>query len=270
MVNLVRCEFWKLKRRPFLFFFLLLAVFFPAAMTPFSMYYPRLQDLGPADLYDSCWQSSICYSSTFVLPCLLGIITAILFFSERDNDTYKNLRVIPVGITKLILAKFAVMLLFSVVFCLLSTLFNFAFALLVPARFAITEPLYDIAVSLLSGVVVTLGTMPLILLVLYFGSNFTFSIIITIFYSVINMYLLSFVDKLPTLFLQWVPNMVITLWFSDTVSAHMKINGQHTMDALKAGGAILSTGQMFVHLAILGLVFGALIITLYKKREGRN
>ena len=52
------------------------------------------------------------YGIQFLLPCIIGVIAAILFFMERDNDTFKNLRTIPVTSTQMVLAKIIVLFLF--------------------------------------------------------------------------------------------------------------------------------------------------------------
>lgn len=56
------------------------------------------------------------YGIQFLLPCIIGVIAAILFFMERDNDTFKNLRTIPVTSTQMVLAKIIVLFLFGIVF----------------------------------------------------------------------------------------------------------------------------------------------------------
>ena len=62
------------------------------------------------------------YGIQFLLPCIIGVIAAILFFMERDNDTFKNLRTIPVTSTQMVLAKIIVLFLFGIVFCVASTI----------------------------------------------------------------------------------------------------------------------------------------------------
>ena len=52
------------------------------------------------------------------MPCVIGIIAAMLFFMERDNDTFKNLRTIPVTSTQMIFAKVIVLLSMGIVFSL--------------------------------------------------------------------------------------------------------------------------------------------------------
>ena len=36
------------------------------------------------------------YGLVFLAPCLIGMLASILFFMERDNDTFKNIRTIPI------------------------------------------------------------------------------------------------------------------------------------------------------------------------------
>ena len=47
--------------------------------------------------------------------CPKKMIAAILFFMERDNDTFKNLRTIPVTSTQMVLAKIIVLFIFGIV-----------------------------------------------------------------------------------------------------------------------------------------------------------
>lgn len=51
-----------------------------------------------------------------MLPAALGIIAAMLFFIERDNNTLKNLRTIPVSPVKIATAKIVVLYILGIVF----------------------------------------------------------------------------------------------------------------------------------------------------------
>ena len=44
-----------------------------------------------ADAFDGLFNMVLGYGIQFLLPCIIGVIAAILFFMERDNDTFKNL-----------------------------------------------------------------------------------------------------------------------------------------------------------------------------------
>ena len=73
-----------------------------------------------ADAFDGLFNMVLGYGIQFLLPCIIGVIAAILFFMERDNDTFKNLRTIPVTSTQMVLAKIVVLFLFGIVFCVAS------------------------------------------------------------------------------------------------------------------------------------------------------
>ena len=62
-----------------------------------------------ADAFDGLFNMVLGYGIQFLLPCIIGVIAAILFFMERDNDTFKNLRTIPVTSTQMVLAKIIVL-----------------------------------------------------------------------------------------------------------------------------------------------------------------
>ena len=103
MLKLIKCEFWKLKRKRLLYALMSLSLFFPLILA-----YMAKAGTG-ADTtehylqtrFDYVYTMMLGYGLVFLLPCLIGIIAAILFFIERDCDTSKNLRTIPVTNTQL-------------------------------------------------------------------------------------------------------------------------------------------------------------------------
>ena len=120
MLKLIKCEFWKLKRKRLLYALMSLSLFFPLILA-----YMAKAGTG-ADTtehylqtrFDYVYTMMLGYGLVFLLPCLIGIIAAILFFIERDCDTSKNLRTIPVTNTQLIMAKISMLFIFSIAFCL--------------------------------------------------------------------------------------------------------------------------------------------------------
>ena len=123
MLKLVKCEFAKLKRKKFILFVFLSAFLFPVPIT-FLMATPRMLARYPdkTDLFDGLFNMVMGYGVIFLLPCIIGVIAAMLFFMERDNDTFKNLRTIPVTSTQMIAAKVIVLFVFGIIFCLASML----------------------------------------------------------------------------------------------------------------------------------------------------
>ena len=136
MCNLLYCEFLKYKRTKVIPLLTALSALFPLANTRSSVSGLR----GAATLaeqrayYDSLFNNSLVYSSLLLFPCLFGCISAILFFTERDCDTFKNLRVIPVTRNALIFAKLGALYLWSVVYLGLLGAFGHVVLLFMAAR----------------------------------------------------------------------------------------------------------------------------------------
>ena len=119
MLKLVSCELGKLKRKKFIPFVILSTFLFPLPVAA-MMLTPRMiaRYETKAELFDDFFQFVMGYGVELLLPCVIGIIAAMLFFMERDNDTFKNLRTIPVTSTQMIFAKIIVLFLFGLIFCL--------------------------------------------------------------------------------------------------------------------------------------------------------
>lgn len=123
MLKLIKCEFRKLKRKRFVQLVLMASFLFPAPLTLIVYRLNSVQGKYSTKeaAFDALWQSVMGFGMLLLLPCVLGILAAQLFFMERDNDTYKNLRTIPVTSTEMVAAKYAVLLLLSILFCISST-----------------------------------------------------------------------------------------------------------------------------------------------------
>ncbi|MDU1829059.1 MAG: ABC transporter permease [Anaerococcus sp.] len=102
------------------------AFLFPVPLT-YLMTTPNMLEryADKKDAFDGLFNMVLGYGVQFLLPCIIGVIAAILFFMERDNDTFKNLRTIPVTSTQMILAKIIVLFIFEAVFCVASTFATF-------------------------------------------------------------------------------------------------------------------------------------------------
>ena len=92
MLKLIKCEFLKLKRKKFIPLIILAAFLFPIPLT-YLMTTPSMMEryTDRADAFDGLFNMVLGYGIQFLLPCIIGVIAAILFFMERDNDTFKNL-----------------------------------------------------------------------------------------------------------------------------------------------------------------------------------
>ena len=73
--------------------------------------------------FDYAYTMMLGYGLVFLLPCLIGIIAAVLFFMERDCDTFKNLyERSPLRIRNSFWLRFLLLFIFGISFCIISTL----------------------------------------------------------------------------------------------------------------------------------------------------
>lgn len=189
---------------------------------------------------------------------LIGVIAAMLFFMERDNDTFKNLRTIPVTSTQMVLAKIFVLFLFGIIFCVASTIATILCGLGTLEVYGLG---YKLFLAVETGIFITAGTLPLIVLVVFFSKTYVFSILLCVFYSVLNMSATALFDALPKTILWFLPTPLTTFWSAGDMAAH-----GIKMDLEQMTGLIPSTFQVVMILGIMAIISFWLIDRLYKQR----
>ena len=228
MLKLIKCEFLKLKRKKFIPLVILSAFMFPIPLT-YLMTTPSMMEryTDKADAFDGLFNMVLGYGIQFLLPCIIGVIAAMLFFMERDNDTFKNLRTIPVTSTQMVLYGLG----------------------------------YKLFLAVETGIFITAGTLPLIVLVVFFSKTYVFSILLCVFYSVLNMSATALFDALPKTILWFLPTPLTTFWSAGDMAAH-----GIKMDLEQMTGLIPSTFQVVMILGIMAIISFWLIDRLYKQR----
>lgn len=265
LLKLVKCELWKLKRRKFVPLTLLFAFLFPIPLT-YMMTTPSMASHSDTSVeaFDSVFNFVLGYGVQFLLPAILGILAAILFFMERDNDTFKSLRTIPVTSRQMILAKITILFLYGILFSIASlgaTLLCVAF---LPQVFEVTELWYKLTMSIEMGIFITAGTLPLIILIVFFSKTYVFSVLLCIFYSVLNLSATSLFEVLPKAVTWILPGTLTTFWSAGNMVAHginLNIKAMTDLDLIPS---ILQTVAI---LAIMGIVSIVLIIKMYERRN---
>lgn len=259
MLKLVQCEFAKLKRKKIIPLVFLSAFLFPIPIT-FLMATPRMLEKYPnkSVLFDGLFNMVMGYGVIFLLPCIIGVTAAMLFFMERDNDTFKNLRTIPVTSTQMITAKIIVLFIFGVIFCLASML-----ATIVCGSFSMEVHglTYKLLVAVELGIFITAGTLPIIVLVVFFSKTYIFSILLCVFYSVVSLTVETLFGTLPKWLCWLMPIPLTTLWGAGDMVKHgfpLNVNALETI--------IPSTFQTVIILGIMAVASISLIDFLYKKR----
>lgn len=259
MLNFVKCELWKLKRKKFILLVIFSSFIFPVPLTV-MMTTPQMAERfeSDAETFNGCFQFIMGYGVELLLPCIIGVVAAMLFFMERDNDTFKNLRTIPVTSTQMIVAKIMVLFFVGIIFSLSS-----AFAAIICGGLVseVNGILYKLFVALEMGIFVTAGTLPLIVVVVFFSKTYIFSILLCVFYSVLSLTAECCFAALPKAICWLMPIPLMTLWSAGDMERHgvMEVRG-----ALR--DLMPTTFQTVAILGTWAVVSVIVIDYLYKKR----
>ena len=182
MCKLLYCELLKYKRTKAIPLLTALSALFPLALLVFTG-----SDLrGAATLaeqrayYDGLFNNSLVYSSLLLFPCLFGCISAILFFTERDCDTFKNLRVVPVTRNALIFAKLGALYLWSAVYSVCSVLSATLFCFLCQPA-AVYDVLFKVLCSIVTAIAMATVSLPVVVIVVYQNQNYVLSSLLSFF-----------------------------------------------------------------------------------------
>ena len=261
MLKLVRCEFRKLRRKKFILLVVLSAFLFPIPLT-LMMTTPRMLERysSKTEVFDGLFNFTMGYAVELLLPCVIGVLAAMLFFMERDNDTFKSLRTIPVTSTQMIVAKIIVLFLCSVLFCLVSTVVLTICGGVVLG--GVNGLSYKLAMSVEMGIFITAGTLPLVALVVFFSKTYIFSVLLCVFYSVLSLSVESLFTVIPK-FLGWaMPIPLITLWGAGNMAKHGIL-----LNLTEVGDLIPSTLQAAAILGAMAVLSILLIDWLYRRRS---
>lgn len=122
MLNLVKVEFLKLKRKKIVWMMFLATLLMPLLATIY---------FGNIDLSDNAMKyfkwTIFSYNLWLILPIILGIFSTMIVSMEYENDTFKALWIVPIQKTKLLISKFIIAFLYTLVFMGLSILFTLLF-----------------------------------------------------------------------------------------------------------------------------------------------
>lgn len=224
MLELIISECMKLKRKKIVPCILLLSLLFPLIVV-----YTSKAGMG-ADTsveflkgrFDLSYTMMLGYGLVFLEPCLLGILASILFFMERDNDTFKNICVVPVTTSRLIAAKLSVVLLYGLFY----TLCNFVFLTLFTWLFH-AGIIYDVGFKLgfafLFAIGITIATLPVIVCIVYFNKSYLISTLLSFFYAILNWSVLSLVEVNVSLAkgINLFPTLCVMNWSSKHMMARL-------------------------------------------------
>ena len=257
MLNMIVCEFGKLKRKK---------LFRIAFLTTFVM--PLLYFLILDDTTLENMMSVVKTDNAFLLLIPFSVVLAAnLFFEEHDCDTLKNLMCIPVTKGRLTLAKLFVILIFDIGYELAG---GISAVLLTAISGESLEGLWlEIFLAAGSGILIWAAAMPCILFVVWCNRSYIISVIIAFAYTVIN-YILHVNDSfimvpigfnIPTL-----PVPMISRWLYQYHS--LEDAGQETIDFYnRFRPYFVSTPVIFAVLLGEAAVCVMLMIKVYRKQS---
>lgn len=262
MLKLVKCEFLKLKRKKLIPIGMVFSLVLPIALSfVIKNEFISGEYMSKKDAFDSLFDMVIVYGMQFLLPCILGILAAVIFFEERDNDTFKNLKAIPVTSTQLVISKIIFMLICSIVFCILSAIATGICGLIV---FEVSDFGYKILISAEMGVLMGLGILPLVVVVVYFSKTYIFSILLCIFWTSLNTLVTAMYDVLPKFVLWGLPIPLSMFWSSKKLLDRGFILD---LSAFQKLNLLPSTLETFAILGTIGIISIFLIDYIYRKRS---
>lgn len=175
MLKLVYCEFLKLKRKKFVILTILAAALFPIPLTVFA----AGGSVRPGWLYSAIFE----FGYFILLPVVLGVLGAILFFSERSNETQKNLDAIPISSAALITAKVVTMLIFSILYSLATN----GAALLGSWIIGNNDHIfYRLLLGVLIGIMVAISVLPVLAVECLNIKGYVFAIILSFVYTIVS------------------------------------------------------------------------------------
>lgn len=266
MLDLVRCEFAKLKRKKIFPVLILLSCLFPLIVVlttkqgmtgDLSEHYLKMR-------FDLSYTMTLGYGLVFLAPCLIGMLASILFFMERDNDTFKNIRSIPVTISKMIIAKICVLFIYSIFFSLASILFTLFFSKLMGAGI-VYDIGYKLLFSIAFGVVIAIASLPIVVIIVYFNKSYLVSTLLAFFYSILNWGIIGLFESIVNENTAKVLNLFPVICAMDWTSGNLM--GHIIKDNLSKKAYVLFPSNLYTFI-LLGLTLGLsliLMIKFYKK-----
>ena len=116
MLKLIQVEFLKLRRRKFIWLMLLTALFMPLAAV---FYFSSVKGTGVDPIMFYKW-TAFSYTPWIILPVVLGMLCTMLMYNENQYDMLKQLWIVPVNKMAYFFSKFAVVLVYSICFMLVT------------------------------------------------------------------------------------------------------------------------------------------------------
>lgn len=211
MLKLIWTEFLKLRRRKLVWLVLSASLFMPF----FALFYfRRMRETGidPVQFYK--W-TAFSYTPWIILPVVLGILCTMLTYDENQNDTLKQIWIVPVSKMGYFFSKFTVVFVYSILFMLITALASVAAGVL-PGyiRFEWNSVLYMLKKCMEISVLTAFAVLP-ILTVAASQKGYILPVCFTLVYTflgfillMVNMYLHP-LSSMTAIIMRDIPGVVL-------------------------------------------------------------
>lgn len=189
MKILLWAEFQKLRRSNIILFAVFAIVFtavfvFFAGTTTAS---PEQMTVSSVSWYMTMTQV---WETVLVLPAVIALLGSYMICREEQDDTIKNLRLIPVNERKLTAAKMIILFLFSILAYVLLFLLTFSTEMVLHASELSIKMFFDfLKMYLLEGIGVFFAVSPIIALVPYLKKNYWLALAVAEIYSFAGLFM---------------------------------------------------------------------------------
>lgn len=251
MLEMLTIEFNKMRRRPFILIATLAALILPA---PISLLTAKT-----GQGYDFLYKSIINLGQLMLLIPVLCIVAAMLFFEERDNNTLKSLKIVPVSMKLLVSVKLIVLLIISVLYSVFAFVTTVVFSVI--GHMAVEHVVYKLILCIITGIMVWVASLPCIALIVAINRNYILSVLFSFLYAVMGFIITNATIRTaaPNIFML-LPVNVINRWL---LPFFQNLN---TADyPFDIGPSSIKTVFCVIFLLIYTVLFGEIICNLFKK-----
>ena len=260
MLKLIQCEMRKLKRKHFVSFVIFAALLFPIPFTALVL----AGSMGNFTGFEAVFGLLATMGMPIMLPAVLGIIAAMLFFMERDNDTLKNLRIIPTSPAKIATAKIAVLYILGLIFAVATMVSSMVGGLIAGSE--LTNIAENFSIAILTALLYTTSILPVVIAIVGFNRSYIFSVILTFFYTMFDFMLayggmFATTDPMMRLITSILPAPIIYRWQAALFAAP----GTPAYSAMEP--YFMPFWLVTLTIIIIGVLSYLAIIRIYSKRE---
>ncbi|MFJ8514310.1 ABC transporter permease [Lysinibacillus xylanilyticus] len=244
MVDIFFSEFQKLKRKKILVTLLLVMNILPILL---AVYFKMLPPNSPVvGNFPSFYKMCLAYMGLLILPIIIGILIAYFFHLEYSNNILKQLLVIPIKKRDIVISKFLVIEVLSIILMLIYALVVIIGGVLI-GKFEI--PLLSIGrvvlLALGTGVLIPIACSPILIF-----TSISRSIILPVCVSFVYA-LIGFMGAESLVSVHTVLNAINIIYYKNTEGL------------LISGNVIVS----IVNLSIITVISITLSILFFKRRE---